>query len=655
MDKPVFQRILLAMLFVWMPLAFFNRAADGVLLTKELIGLVVCVCFGALVSMEGRWVFRLALVQWLLLFTLWMVGDSLFISLVKMEALKGSIHLLLIAGSFLAILFACSRSISYEKLIRFSLSAGFLMAIYGLVQSLGLQGINWNNRFENRAFATLGSPDYLGGYLVGLLPLVFILTLRSKNPKTWLWFRGITMALFAGLMVTRVRGSYLALAGAMLFILASFLFPWGRDLARRNYRYILLVFGILLLGGGAFIARHGGLALFSRSQVSVQQRMETYRVAWEMVKDHPWFGIGLGQLGIQYPLYQHRPFQPADYPQHPYTYSEHVHNEFLQFWVEGGLPGLLLFLSLLTAFAWALYRFWTNPVSKAEDKELLIGVSGSMVALLIQSLSNFPLQVAPTAVLFGLFLAGPLVLANSINGTPHPRPSPEKLSQGRPPVYPQNQSQGERRRKLTTSWVLCFAMAVVLLVGMHTVAASIAYRDTVGETSLNNLQEAVYYGERLVKLSPYNHKAWYAYGKALEGAGKLPEAISAYEKSVETNPNYAEGLAAMGNLQLQTGQLVEAVTNFERVEKLTPNYSGPIWLRAVGLYQLKRYDEAIQEYEKFLVCSPNNFEAYSNLGVCYFQLKRKAEAVSAWKKAYSLNPNDQQVVQYLKAQGVSLK
>src|SRR5258708_1004415 len=364
MVKPVFQQILLAMLFAWLPLAFFIRAADGFTLTKELLGWLIGVYFGFLILAQDRRLLRAPLVLTVLLFVLWMVGDSLAVGLVKMEVLKGSIHLLLIVGAFLAVLFACARGVSYEKLLHFSLFAGFLMGLHGLVQSLGMEGVNWNNRFESRAFATLGNPNYLGGYLVGLLPLVFNLTLRSQNPKSWLWFRGISMALFAGLMVTRVRGAYLALLGAMLFLLLTFLPPWGRDLFRRNARYVALVFGILLIGGGAYIARHGGVALFSRSQVSVQQRLETYPVALEMVKDRPWFGIGLGQLGIQYPLYQYRPFKPVDYPQHPYTYSEHVHNEFLQFWVEGGLPGLLFFLVVIMVFALALWKFWRSPESK---------------------------------------------------------------------------------------------------------------------------------------------------------------------------------------------------------------------------------------------------------------------------------------------------
>ena len=292
------QQILVSVLLTWVPLAFFFRAADGFTLPKELAGILVVAYFGVRAAFEGRGLLRQPLIQASLLFTAWMILDSLGIGLLKMEVLKGSIHLILIFGTLLAVVFACSRGVFYEKLAHLALFTGLLMSIHGLFQSFGIEKVDWTSHFERRAFSTLGNPDYLGGYLVGLIPLAFILTLRSNRQSSWLWFRAVTLFLLMGLWMTRVRGAFLALAAASLFLLACFLFPWGRDLARRNIRFVFVAFGVLIISAGVYLERHGGLAVFSAKQVTVQQRMETYQVVWEMVKDHPWFGIGLGQLGV---------------------------------------------------------------------------------------------------------------------------------------------------------------------------------------------------------------------------------------------------------------------------------------------------------------------------------------------------------------------
>jgi O-antigen ligase/Tfp pilus assembly protein PilF len=623
-----FQQILLFLLLVWVPVAFFNRAADGFTLTKELVAILTIIFCGIKVIWERRAILRLPLVQVALGFVLWMVLDSLWVGSLKMEVFKGSIHLFLIVGTLLAVVFACSRGSSYEKLVRYVLFTGAFIALYGIFQRIGLDRANWNNRFESRAFSTLGNPDYLGGYLAALLPLAFIQTLRASGRKDgWLWLN-ITLVLTAGLFATRVRGAELAALSAFLFLGASFFTHWGRQLAGRNRLLLSIVLGLFLFGTATLAVLQ--LNFFNRSQASIRQRLETYRVAWEMVKDHPWLGIGLGHLGIQFPRYQARPWPPADYPLHPYTYSEHVHNEFLQFWVEGGLPGLLLFLALLWAFVLALRKFLKDTSSKETDKELILGVLGGVIALLVQSLSNFPFQVAPTAVLFGFLLAAPLSLSTVSSQKPT---APAALAQN---IF------------------LALAMFIAAAAGLRTMGSSIAFRDTVGEASQGNGKLAAYYGARLVSLSPSNPKAWNAYGKALETAGLPDPAFQAYQKAIELNPNYAESLVPMAQIRLNQSRFEEAFALCQQAESITPNYALPLWPMSVSLFELKRFDEAARGFEKFLAYVPNDFQTYLNLGVCYIQLKRKAEAIEAWKKAYALNPTDPQVVRYLKSQGVNL-
>ncbi|GEM_PF-1973045 len=639
-----FHRVLLAMLLVWVPLAFYVRSADGFTLVKELVGLLAVIYIALLALMKGSSVYRQPLVITTLLFTLWMVGDSYGVSLVKFNVLPGSFHLWLIVGTLIAVVFSCARGITYERLLHWVLGAGAFMSLYGFFQVLGMDKYDWTTHFEARAFASLGNPDYLGGHLVALLPLAFVLTLCTygqmpfgqkklipANPsqKSWFWLRAITLLLFVGLLLTKVTGSFIALAVTVVFIGTAFLFPIGRELFQKNKRYSLICLGVLVVGAGAYVYRHGGLEALSSNQVSVQQRVENYQVAWAIIKDHFWTGVGLGQIGVQYPKYQALPYSPADYANHPYTYSEHVHNDFLQFWVEGGLIGLVLFLAVLVVYSFTVFQFFKNPEISKENKELLLGVLASMVALLVQSLSNFPLQVASTAILFGLFLAAPLALRAPVSTTSY-----FKLS-------------------FIQQAVLALTILIVLVLGTQMVTVSIAARNTRGETNLGKAELGVSFAKRLTALSPQDPKAWSALGAGLALGGKTDDdAYDAYQKSLDLNPNYVESLSAMANIRMNQGRFADAFALCDKGLAITPNYGSLVWIRAVCLFQVKRYEESAKSFESFLTYAPNDAQTYLNLGVCYIDLHRKDDAIAAWKKAYQLTPNNTIALAYLKSQGV---
>lgn len=641
-----FDRIFLSLLFIWVPLAFFVRAAEGFTLTKELVGLLVVIYFVFLALLENRKVFCSPLVIAGLLFALWMVGDSYFVALVKPIVLNASFNILLIAGTLVTVVFASRKGGSYEKLIHLAVGTGAFVSLYGFFQVLGMDKLSWDTKFQARAFSTLGNPDYMGGYLVVLLPLAFLLTLRTygqipfkqkkiqpatKSQKSWYWFRTLNLLLFIGLLLSRVQGSFAALAAAVLFFLIVFSTAWGADLFRNNTRSILITLAVLVVGAGAYVVRHGGMKAFTEKQISVQQRVENYQVAFQMLKDHSLLGIGLGQVGVQYPFYQAKPYSPVEYAQHPYTYSEHIHNDFLQFWVEGGLPGIAFFGALLLIFTREVCTFLKNPENKKENKELLIGVAGAMVALLVQSLSNFPLQVAPTAILFGLLLAAPLAL-KPVSLSP-------RLSVNSPVHNP----------------LLAFLILAVLAYSARAAASSIAMRDTIGETNIGKSDNALYYGNRLAKLSPDNPKAWNALAKAQELSSKNDLAVDSLQKSLLLNPNYAESLAALAELKVKQGQFAEGLDFSEKTLALTPNYTSPLWTKSVCLFQLKRYEDSAKGFEAFLTFYPRDAQGYLDLGVCYIQLKRKSDAVEAWKKSLQYDPTNQQAIIYLKSQGIKFK
>lgn len=76
------------------------------------------------------------------------------------------------------------------------------------------------------------------------------------------------------------------------------------------------------------------------------------RTGLAMIKSHPWFGVGPEQVGPQFLQYV-----PSDIPRPlPKGWYGHLHNLYLQYAAERGVPALLLILWLLAAVTRDLHR-----------------------------------------------------------------------------------------------------------------------------------------------------------------------------------------------------------------------------------------------------------------------------------------------------------
>jgi putative inorganic carbon (hco3(-)) transporter len=113
-----------------------------------------------------------------------------------------------------------------------------------------------------------------------------------------------------------------------------------------------------------------------------------------IVRAHPWLGLGPEQIKYQIDRWipaSARPLPPGDY--------EHLHNVYLQYAAERGLPALLIFLWLIGKILWdfagALRR---KPT--AEARFVLQGVIAAILALLAEGFAEYNLGDSEVLTLF---------------------------------------------------------------------------------------------------------------------------------------------------------------------------------------------------------------------------------------------------------------
>ncbi len=252
------------------------------------------------------------------------------------------------------------------------------------------------NTFTYKPQGPFNDPNAYAAVLNLLLLPLLANYLAADLARQAPWRRVGQLALLAGaaLMAFLVasRGASLAL----VLVLPPLL--W---LARKHPdfpRKLALLAGVSLLAALAAHALGGGVSVLQRLAETVQEgdapRYMLLQAAARMIQDHPWLGTGLGGFRLLYPRY--RLFAEAD------TAGGWIHNDYLQLWLETGLPGLLLLLGLAVWTAWAGWRTLRGGGPAALQR---LGYLAAIAAILIHALVNFLIFFDLVGLLLGLYLA----------------------------------------------------------------------------------------------------------------------------------------------------------------------------------------------------------------------------------------------------------
>ena len=241
------------------------------------------------------------------------------------------------------------------------------------------------------------------------------------------------------------RGILLSLAVALALLLSI-----SYHLAVRK-KPILIILAVII---GASLLGTISSKLYSRG-ADVTSRLATFQqpysagksrfVIWEgslnLLKQSPLLGTGLGTYSLRYPPYRH----PEDD-----NFGAYAHNDYLQIWIEGGLPALVFLVFIMMSAALAFLKSirghylsagvnnYAHPahdiikkggdnrhirkgaqnktehpvIAKPADKEEqlalhkfeITGLFACLIAIALHSFFDFNLYTVPTMILLGLVL-----------------------------------------------------------------------------------------------------------------------------------------------------------------------------------------------------------------------------------------------------------
>jgi len=287
---------------------------------------------------------------------------------------------------------------------------GFSLALVGAIQKFsGSERLLWIRQVEAKeiAFGPFVNRNHAAGFLEMLFPLPVAILLGYGGPRTR-WGICVAPALVMGiaLVLTGSRGGLLVLGAELL---ALPLLWWAMNArTRHSLRSGALLAVVMSAGILAGVLWIGAEPVVSRWQTregaeaalsNPLDRPMIWRATAEMIRDHFWWGVGLGAYPTAYTRY--------DRSAGLYR-VEQAHNDYLQLVAELGASGLLVLLGFLIA-GWralrrAVERVRTSQTARLE-RALTLGVSVALLGMGIHSAFDFNLQVTSNALLFLLLVA----------------------------------------------------------------------------------------------------------------------------------------------------------------------------------------------------------------------------------------------------------
>ncbi|HVU80090.1 MAG TPA: O-antigen ligase family protein [Candidatus Paceibacterota bacterium] len=598
---------------------------------------------------------------------------------------------------------------------RASIVAGAIQGAYALLQVFHLFGMAPSSQSGVRADTTFGNATYLAVFMLFTIFLTLLMMVRDRKSLNLVSFYGLALLLeLPALYLTETRGALLGLVGG--FIIAAGYIAWrareGQYALLRKGAFaglgvvVLLIAGFLALKDTSFVRNSPGLGRLASISLEDSTTKARLFYIWPMAAqgalEKPI--TGWGQENFSYIFNEH--YNPTMWSQE--QWFDRAHNEFLDWFVAGGIPALVLYASFFALAAWALLR---SAALSAPEQGVLLGllagyafnnlfvfdnlISIAYFFLLLafcHTLSRKELPrfmvwlkpahdhtvaiVAPIAVVLVLglgwyFNADALARAQVMIDALQPT---DAAGAARPPekqlaAYKLALQGGELGRQETTEQLLQFANAQ---------GASSSASPALKQEAFAAAKAA---GDAMIAQRKNDARLEFFSGLFYAQFGQYDDALAHLNKAIDLSPGKQQILFTLGQAYLQKGDNAKGVAAFKQAFDSAPDYDQARMAYAGALYYLgqtaqgdallkerfgttivdndqliqiyqsvKLYDRVVAIWEERVKNNPDDMNTHLQLASAYFSAGQSAKTIEELQKVAKLNPSAAAQVQSLISQ-----
>lgn len=287
------------------------------------------------------------------------------------------------------------------------------------------------------------------------------------------------------------------------------------------------------VGGAALLYLVAGAALYPTSLV--QRPLARMATASEDLRQQYWensayligqsfpWGTGLGSFD---PVY--RSAEPLD--QVSPLIVNNAHNDFLEFALESGVPGILLLIAAVLMAVGLLVRAWRKGSDRAEKVQAAAALGG-IVILLLFSIVDYPLRMTALSVVAAILLGVPVTtrVHRLLRSATKQRPAPIRI--GAPAVA-----------------ALCALLAL-----SNGLASALVMRRLPGPATI---------------IAPWSSAAWTQQANVAQIAGRPADSAAAGRHALAIAPLDVAALRAVASADLALGQAANGTLLFQTAAAL---------------------------------------------------------------------------------------
>jgi O-antigen ligase len=254
-----------------------------------------------------------------------------------------NVGILALIGLFLLVLESADNfAHSSQKLINSLYLLLGLSNLYGVIQSLGIDPINWE---KGAGIAiTIGNPNFYSA-LLGMLSIIPLYSYFNANKKYKYLHLFLYLSTFIQIIITdSSQGFVLFITNILLFVLLKF-----QNVLLNKIKIVLLLFSafscaliVILLTNLQYILN------YINASFQFQSRIDHWALGLRIWKDHFLFGVGIENLTNFSGQYRDQAMREWG----QYTLPDKSHNTFIDYFVTGGfIVGLCWILFVVIIFA----------------------------------------------------------------------------------------------------------------------------------------------------------------------------------------------------------------------------------------------------------------------------------------------------------------
>jgi len=453
----------------------------------------------------------------------------------------------------------------------------------------------------------------------------------------------------SAIALTFTKTPYPALGISFVFIFFLFVTSRGKSFFKENKKIFIAILIAIILTTILFVVptsfnKEDTIISKIKEKVSItkignaystRRRIATWKYTSLMIKDHPLLGSGIGTFKYNSLRYQAKFFDQGENRSfYPYGIAEKAHNEYLQTWAELGIIGLLIFI-------WIIFNFFNCGIKilkRIKDKYkqgIIIGLMGSVVAFLVDSLFWFPLHHSFTSFLFWLYLGLLVVMGLKEDEEIHESKFKKNSINAKNDIH--------QFKPLLAICIMLLAAILSISVSKPFIARTYwfeAYKN-IGSEDWN---KTIKIYRKALKWDPYLGEVYYDIGKILLNNGFYTPSLEHFEKAEKyiDHPDlpldFAKIYNKMGLTDKVTLKLKQAISyQFDKKSML------PLYAELGNTYMLqKKYVPAEIVLKKALEIDNNFINAHYGLAGVYLQQNRLQEGLEELQIVIEIAPDSTQ-------------